>query len=200
MKKRWLIIIALALVACLVALVWLALRPDKTRETFAESISKTSGGPAFEVRVVVPRLARPLAGILPDWVVGKMDGTPSELRFDHTSSGAQIVSVGQNRLELRADSWDLLIETDSEGRVAPGTRMVFPLALGGRHVRLNCRPADRATGYLSTTQRPGSDQLGGTFIVELATCKNEDSGKAINWPPAPLTLRGSFAGSPQVRR
>lgn len=199
-KKRPLIIIALVFLACLALLVWFASRPDQTHGTIAENIAKTSGGPAFEVRVVVPRLARPLAGILPDWVVGKLDGTPSEVRFDHTTSGAQIVSVGQNRLELRAEGWDLLIETNSEGRVVPGTRLVFPLALGGRHVRLNCRPADRTTGYLSTTQRPGSNDLGGNFIVELATCKNEDSGKAINWPPSPLTVRGSFVSSSQVLR
>ena len=194
-KKRSLIIIALALLTCIAFLVWLASRADQTHEMIAESISNTSRGPAFEVRVIVPRLARPLAGILPDWVVRKMEGTPSELRFDHTSSGAQIVSVGQNRLELRADRWNLLIETDSEGRVAAGTRLVFPLALGGRQVRLNCRPADRATGYLSTTKRGGSDEVGGSFLVELANCKNEDSGKTINWPPAPLTVRGSFVGT-----
>jgi hypothetical protein len=61
-------------------------------------------------------------------------------------------------------------------------------------VRLNCRPADRATGYLRTTTRAGSDELGGSFLVELATCRNAESGKTINWPPASLTVRGSFVG------
>ena len=194
--KTSLIIIALALFACLACLVWLGSRPD---EPVAESVSDTSQGPSFEVRVVVPRLARPLAGILPDWVVGKLDGTPSELRFDHRSGGAQIGSVGHDRLQLSADGWDFFIETDGEGRVAPETRLVFPLALGGRQVRLSCRPADRANGYLSTTTRAGSDELDGRFLVELATCKNADSGKAIEWPPAPLTVRGSFEGLPHGR-
>ena len=198
-KKRLLIIGAFALLACLGFLVWLGSRSDKPGETVAPNFAETARGPAFEVRVIVPRLAQPLAGILPDWIAGKLDGTPSEVRFDHTSSGAQLVSVEQHRLELRADRWDLLIETDSEGRVAAGTRLVFPIALGGRHVRLNCRPADRPTGYLSTTPA-GSNEVGGSFLVELATCKNEDSGKAINWPPAPLTVRGSFVGPAQVRR
>jgi hypothetical protein len=198
--KTSLIIIALALLACLAWLVWLGSRLAEPDETVAESVLDTSQGPSFEVRVVVPRLARPLAGILPDWVVKKLDGTPSELRFDHRSRGAQIGSVGHDRVELRADGWDLLIETDGEGRVAPGTRLVFPLALGGRQVRLSCRPADRATGYLSTTTRAGSDELGGRFLVELATCTNADSGKAVNWPPAPLTVRGSFVGQPHGRR
>ena len=195
--KTSLIIIALALLAGLACFVWLRSRPDEPDEPVGESVSDTSRDPSFEVRVVVPRLARPLAGILPDWVVGKLDGTPSELRFDHTSRGAQIGSVGHDRLELRADGWDLFIETDGEGRVAPGTRLVFPLALGGRHVRLSCRPADRAIGYLRTTTRLGSEELGGSFLVELATCKNAESRKGIEWPPAPLTVRGSFVGPPQ---
>ena len=111
-----------------------------------------------------------------------------------------IGSVGHDRLELSADGSDLFIETDGEGRVAPGTHLVFPTGLGGRQVRLNCRPADRATGYLSTTTRAGSDELGGRFLVELAICKNAESGKTINWPPAPLTVRGSFVGPPPGRR
>lgn len=189
--KTSLILVVLALLGCLACVVWLGSRPD---ETVAESVLDTSQGPSFEVRVVVPRLARPLAGILPDWLVGKLDGTPSELRFDHTSRGAQIGSVEHDRVELRADGWDLFIETDGEGRVAPGTHLVFPLALGGRQVRLSCRPADRAAGYLNTTSRAGSDELGGSFVVELATCKNAESGKTVNWPPAPLTVRGSFVG------
>lgn len=192
--KTSLIIIVLGLLACLVWLVWLGSRPD---EPVAQSVSDTSRGPSFEVRVVVPRLARPLAGILPDWLVGKLDGTPSELRFDHTSRGAQIGSVGHDRLELSADGWDLFIETDGEGLVAPGTHLVFPLALGGRQVKLRCRPADPGIGSLRTTTRAGSDELGGSFLVELATCENAESGKLIEWPPAALTVRGSFDGLPQ---
>jgi hypothetical protein len=182
--KTSLIIIALALLACLV---WLGSRPD---EPVAGSGSDTSRGPSFEVNVVKPRIARPLFGLLPD----------EKLRFDHTSRGAEIGSVEPDRLQLTADGWDFFIETDGEGRVAPGTHLVFPLELGGRQVRLHCRPADRATGYLSTTTRAGSDNLDGRFLVELATCKNAESGKAIEWPPAPLTVRGSFEGLPHSRR
>jgi hypothetical protein len=195
--KTWVIIIVLTLVICLAGLVWLGLRPD---ERIGESVSDTSRGPSFEVRVIVPHGGLPLGGILPDWFVRKHDLTPRELKFDYTSPGAQIVNVGPDRLEFRADGWDLFIETDGEGRVAPGTHLVFPTGLGGRQVRLNCRPADRATGYLSTTTRAGSDELGGRFLVELATCKNAESGKTTNWPPAPLTIRGSFAGLPYGRR
>jgi hypothetical protein len=195
--KTSLIIIALALLACVVWLVWLGSRRDEPYEPVGESVSDTSRGPSFEVRVVMPRLGLPLGGILPDALVKKFDGTPRELRFDHTSRGAQIGSVGPDRLELRADGWDLFIETDGEGRVATGTHLVFPLGLGGRQVRLSCRPEDRATGYLRTTTRAGSDELGGSFLIELATCKNAESGKAIEWPPAALTVSGSFDGLPQ---
>lgn len=199
--KTSLIIIALALLAGFVCLVWLGSRPAKQdAEPVGASVSDTSSGPAFEVRVVMPRSGLPLGGILPDWLVKKHDLTPRELRFDHTSSGAQIVSIEQDRLEVRADGWDLIIETDGEGRVAPETHLVFPIALGGRRMRLNCRPADPATGYLRTTTRAGSDDLGGRFLVELATCKNAESGKATNWPPAALIVRGSFVGPLHGRR
>jgi hypothetical protein len=192
-RKTSLIIIALALLAGLAWLVWLGSRPD---EPVGESLSDTSGGPSFEVRVVMPRGGLPLGGILPDWFVKKLDGTPRELRFDHTSPGAKIGSVRHDRLELSADGWELFIETDGEGRITSGTHLLFPLGLGGRRLRLECRPADRATGYLRTTTRAGSDELGGRFLVELAICKNAESGKATNWPPTALTVRGSFVGLP----
>jgi hypothetical protein len=194
--KASLIIVALALLVCLVVL---RSRPDEPGEPVRESVSDTYRGPSFEVRVVIPRSARPLGGILPDWLVARLDGTPGELRFHHTSRGARIVSVGHDHLELSADGWDLFIETDAEGRVTPGTHLVFPLALGGRHLRLDCRPADRAVGYLRTTMRAGSGdidgRLDGRFVVELPTCKNAESGKVTNWPPAPLTVGGSFVGT-----
>jgi len=196
-SRKTLIIIAVALLAGIVWLVWLASRPDYA---VAENVLDTSQGPAFEVHVVVPRGGLPLGGILPDSFVRKHNLTPRELQFDNASPGAKIGSVEHDRLELSADGWELLVETDAEGQVAPATHLVFPTGLGGRQVRLDCRPADRAKGFLRTTTRAGSDELGGRFLVELATCKNADSGKTTNWPPAPLTVRGSFAGVPPVRR
>jgi len=204
--KTSLIIIALALVACLTFLVWLVSRPDELDQPVGESVSDTSRGPSFEVRVERPRIDRFLYGILPTKLEAKLFGG-GELRFDHASRGAKSGSVGHNRLELSADGWDLLIETDGEGRVAPGTRLVFPMELAEVQRTLRCRPADRATGYLRTTTRAGSDVLDGSFLVELATCENAETGKIIDteaggnpgqaWPSAPLTLRGSFHGLPQ---
>jgi hypothetical protein len=190
--KTSLIIIALALLVFLVGLVWLGTRPDEPDDLLGENVLDTSQGPSFEVRVIMPRLGLPLGGILPDWVVKKLDATPSELRFDHTSRDARISNIRHDRVELSADGWELFIESDGEGRVTPGTHLVFPLGLGGKQVRLNCRPADHAKGDLrTTTTRAGS---GGSFLIELATCKNAESGKDIEWPPAPLTVRGSFVG------
>jgi len=198
--KRSLIVIALTLVAFLAWIVWLGSRPTERDEPVDESISDTSRGPAFNVRVVVPRSGLPLGGILPDWLVKKIDGTPRELRFDSMSPGARIGSVEHDRVELSSDGWELFIETDGEGRISPATHLVFPTGLGGRQVRLNCGSADRATGYLRTTTRAGSDELGGRFFIELTTCKNAESGKYINWPPAPLTVRGSFVATLHSRR
>ncbi len=188
--KTSLTVIALALLGYLVVLGW------RSEEPGAASVSGTSRGPAFEVRVVKPPSARPLFGLLP----GGLFGLPaSELRFDHTNRGSEIGRVEHHRLELSADGWDLAIETDGEGRVTPETRLLFPVELADRLLTLRCRPADRASGYLRATPRPGSGELDGRFLVELATCENVGTGKTIEWPPAPLTVRGSFEGlrSPQ---
>lgn len=192
--KISLAIIAPALLACLVCIIWLGSRPDELNETVAQSVFNTSRGPSFEVRVITPRVGRPFGGILPDWFVKKLDGTPREIRSDHTSRGTHFGRIEPNHVELRADEWELSIETDSEGHIAPGTYLVFPLALGGRKLRLKCQPADRATGYLRTATRPDSNGLGGRFAIEFASCTNAESGKAINWPPGALTVRGSFVG------
>lgn len=192
-----LIIIALALLAGLAGLVWRGSRPD---EPFSGSISGTSGGPSFEVNVEKPRMDRFLGGILPTKLEAKLLG--GELRFDHASRGAKIGSAGPDRLELSADGWDLLIETDGEGRVAPGTRLVFPIEIAEKQWTLRCRPADSANGYLHATTRAGSDVLDGGFLVELARCEDAKTGKILDteaggnpgdaWPSAPLTLRGNF--------
>ena len=194
--KRSLIIVALALLACLVVL--LISGPD---EPVPASVSDTSRGPSFEVHVDKPRLARFLFGILPIKLEAKIFGNGGylETAFDHTSRGAEVGSVSHDRLELRAEGWHLLIETGAEGRVAQGTRLVFPIELAERQLTLRCRPADHPIGYLRTT-REGSDRLDGSFLVELATCENVETGGTIEWPPAPLTLRGSFNGLPLGRR
>lgn len=104
--------------------------------------------------------------------------------------------MAHNHIELKAESWTIVVETDNEGRITPVTHVVFPIGLGGRQLRLDCRPADSATGSLSTITQGNSDKLAGRFVVEVATCKNAQSGMTTNWPPAPLTVSGRFSGLP----
>ena len=186
MRRTSLIIIALVLLACFVVL---RSRPEKP---VTASVSATSRGPSFEVHVEKPLLNRPLWE-LPAGLLGVPARGP---RFDHTAPGAHIGSVGPGRLELSADGWDLLIEADGKGGVASGTRLVFPIELAETQRTLRCHPADRPSGYLRTTTQADSHALDGTFVVELANCENAETGKLIDWPSSPLTVRGSFEGLP----
>ncbi|MEO6393677.1 MAG: hypothetical protein ABIP75_17635 [Pyrinomonadaceae bacterium] len=185
-------VVALALVSSLVAL--LVLFRPRPPLPVAPNALDTSHGPAFDLRVEKPRQARPLFGILPTKVEEKLFGG-GELRFDNTRPGATVVRFSPDRLELRADGWDLSLVTDAAGRVTPETRLLFPIVLGEKQRALRCRPADFARGYLRTTK--GAVVSDGSFVVELAICENAESGKVIEWPPAPLTVRGSFAGLTQ---
>jgi hypothetical protein len=197
--KRSLIIIALVLVGCVVFLVWLAFRPD---DPLAGSISDTAGS-MFEVNVEKPRMDRALFGILPTKVEAKLFGV-DELRFGHASRGAKIGNVGPDRIELGAEGWDLRIETNGQGAIAPGTRLVFPIEIAEKQWTLRCRPADLAVGFLDATKRAGSEGFDGRFVVELAKCEDAKTGKILDmeaganpghaWPASPLTLRGTFKG------
>jgi hypothetical protein len=196
--KASLIIIALILLTGLAGLVWLVSRQDEP------VVASTSRAPAFEVNVEKPRRDRFLSGILPTKIEAKLIG--GELRFDHASRGAKVGSVAHNRLELSAEGWDLLIETDGKGGIAAGTRLVFPMEIAEKQWTLRCQPADQAVGYFNATTRPGSGQFAGRFLVELAKCADAETGEILDteaggdpgdaWPQAPLTLRGSFAGLP----
>ena len=197
--KASLIVVALALVACLV---WLVSRPS------GPNASDAPRGPSFEVRVEKPRMDRFLFGILPIKLEEKLLG--GELRFDHTSRGAEAGRVGPDLLELRAEGWGLLIEGDGRGGISPGTFLVFQIEIAEVRRSLRCRPADPAVGYLHADTRAGSDVLDGSFVVELANCINAETGKILDteaggspgdaWPQEPLTLRGSFQGLPPGRR
>jgi hypothetical protein len=205
--KTSLIIIGLALLACVACLMWLGSRPDDSDDLVASSGSDGSRGPLFVVNIEKPRMDRFLGGILPTRLEAYLFGG-GELRFDHASPGAKVGRVGLDHLELSADGWDLLIETNSEGAVAPGTRLVFPIEIAEKQWTLRCRPADRPVGYLRTARRTGSgeidDRLESRFLIELARCEDAKTGKILDmeaggnpgdaWPSSPLTLRGSFVG------
>jgi len=61
-------------------------------------------------------------------------------------------------------------------------------------LNFNCRPADLTIGYLHTTTRTISDEVEGSFQLEVSICKNAASGKTAAWPYQPLRVRGNFAG------
>ena len=189
-KKILGIIIGLALLlACIVVL---RLRSDKPVGQRVSETSRLIGGPAFEVQVGMPAFN---SGRAPWEIPGAILGYDHGPRFDQASPGAQVGTIAADRIELSADGgWDVLIETDSEGRLTQGTYVAFPVKLGGRALKFNCRPADLSVGYLHTTARPGSDEFDGSFQLEVAICKNAVSGKTAAWPYQPLKVRGSFAG------
>ncbi len=189
-KKILVIIIALAfLLACVIAL---RLRRD---EPVGPSVSETSlliGSPAFEVQVEMPAFN---SGRAPWEIPGVIFGYDHGPRFDQASPGAQVGKIAPDHIELSAaGGWDLLIETDGEGRLAQETHVAFPVKLGGRTLNFNCQPADLTIGYLHTTTLTGSDEVEGSFQLEVAICKNVASGKTAAWPYQPLRVRGNFAG------
>lgn len=189
--RNALITLALVVFAGLVALRLVA------DESFTPDIPGATDGPGFSVVVVKPLSSRPIFGLLPGGIIGL---PPSVLRFDQTSPGAEIVDVGDDRLELRADGWELVLVTDGAGQVAPGTHLVFSLELANRVRTLRCRPADEASGAFETGTREDSDALNGEFLFELVSSEDAETGKALEWPSRPLTVRGRFAGLPPGRR
>ena len=190
--KKILVIIIIALVLLLGCIVALRLRRDQPVRPSVSEASRLIGGPAFEVQVEMPAFN---SGRAPWEIPGVILGFDRGPRFDQSSPGAQVGKIAPDHIELSADNgWDLLIETDREGRLAPVTHVGFPVKLGGRSLRFNCRPADSTVGYLHTTARTGSDELEGSFQLEVTICKNAVSGKTAAWPYKPLKVRGNFAG------
>jgi hypothetical protein len=183
--KILLIVAGLALLLACVAV--LTLRRDRP---VAATVASTSD-PSFEVLVDWPLLTLRPPWEIPGIILGTRDRGP---RFNHTSAGAKIGSVTPNRLELSADGgWDLLIETDSNGQIAPSTRLVFPIDIGSRHLKFRCVPAERPVGHLDARTRANSDKLDGSFLIELPNCKNAESGKNTAGTPV-FTIKGSFKG------
>ena len=192
MRGKKILVIVIALALLLGCIVVLRLRRNKPVGPSVSEASRLIGGPAFEVEVEMPAFN---SGRTPWEIPGAILGYDRGPRFDQASPGARVGKIASNHIELSTDDgWDLLIETDRDGRLAQGTQVGFPVKLGGRPLRFNCSPADPAVGYLHTTARTGSDELEGSFQLEVATCKNAVSGKTAAWPYQPLKVRGNFAG------
>jgi hypothetical protein len=189
-KKILVIIIALALL--LAGIVALRLRREKPVGPSVSEISRLIGGPAFEVQVEMPAFN---SGRAPWEIPGVILGYDRGPRFDQASPGVEVFKIAPDHIELGAGGgWDILIKTDGEGRIAQGTRVAFPVKLGGRPLRFICRPAEPSVGYLHATARAGTDELEGNFQLEVAVCKNAVSGRTAAWPYQPLKVRGNFAG------
>jgi len=206
--KKGLILAALALLGVL------AVIGSRRDAPVAPSGSDPTQSPSFEVQVLKPRSALPLFGLVPS----DLFGTPGTLGFDASSPGAKIRNVGPGRIQLSADGWNLTIETDQEGKITSETHLVFQLALGGKDQNLRCRPESyrrslmerlrQGLGFQVASPSPGEDRssgrlhtretaegLSGNFQIEFGLCENALNGKTINWPPAPLTVLGSFSGA-----
>src|SRR5262245_27635506 len=172
-KKILALIISLALLlACISAL---RLRRDKPDGPSVSETSRLIGGPVFEVQVEMPAFN---SGRAPWEIPGVILGYDHGPRFDQASPGAQVGKIAPDHIELSADGgWDRMIETDGEGRLTQETHLAFPVKLGGRPLNFDCRPADLTVGYLHTTTRTSSDEVEGSFQLDVAICKNAVSGK-----------------------
>jgi hypothetical protein len=192
MRNKKILVIIIALALLLACIITLRLRRDTPLGPSVSETSRSIGGPAFEVQVEMPAFN---SGRAPWEIPGVIFGYDHGPRFDQASPGAMVGKIAPDHIELSADGgWDLLIETDGEGRLAHETHVAFPVKLGGRPLKFICRPADFATGYLHTTTRTGSDEVEGSFQLEVSICKNAASGKTAAWPYQPLRVRGNFAG------
>jgi hypothetical protein len=190
-KKTLLIIFGLVMLLACVGL--LRLRWSKPTAASVSEPLRTIGGPAFEVQVEMPLFNSGRAPWeIPGVILGYSDRGP---RFDQASPGANVGKIAPDHLELSAQGgWELFIETDREGRIGQATHVAFPVKLGGRPLRFNCRPSDPPVGYLHTNTRTGSDDLEGSFQLEITSCENAVSRKTAAWPYQPLKVSGSFAG------
>jgi hypothetical protein len=189
MRGKKILLIIIGLVLLLAAGLVLVLKWRSNRQ----NITSLAGAPdgSFVVQVEKPLLSLRAPWEIPRAIFGDRD---PDLRITHMSPGATFGFVGPKRLELSAnDGWDLVIESDGQGRVEETTRLVFPISFGGGHFKFNCRHADSKIGYFITT--PHADKLDGTFQLQLTQCMNVVSGKRTSGLP-PFPVRGSFKGLP----
>jgi len=187
-KKRLLIVVALALF--LAAVLPLLLRWRNNRLATGSVAGAPDG--SFVMQVEKPLFSLRAPWEIPRAIFGDRD---PDLRLTNLSPGAQFGAVTPKRLELAADGgWDLVIESDGQGKVLESTQMTFPISFGGGHFKFKCRHADSGAGYFNTSAR--EDRLDGTFLLRLTQCKNVVSGKNTAGLP-PFPVRGSFKGLPQ---
>ena len=186
MTGKKVLIVIVALVLLLAVLVLIIGRRRHQLNTV--SVADARDG-SFVMQVEKPLFSLRAPWEVPRAIFGDRD---SDLRISNMSPGVQLGSVTPKRFELSADGgWDLVIESDGEGRVLEGTRLVFPISFGGGQFKFNCRHIDSKTGHFTTT--PRGDKLDGDFLLQLTQCKNVKSGKNASGLPL-FPVRGSFKG------
>ena len=134
------IIVALALL--LAGIFGLRLRRDKPVGPSMSQTSRLIGAPAFEVQVEMPAFN---SGRAPWEIPGVILGYDHGPHFDQTSPGALIGKIAPDHIELGADGgWDLLIETDEEGKLAQrNTRRISSKTRGQTvEIHLSTRGSD----------------------------------------------------------
>ena len=185
-RKTFLIILGLALLlGCVLVFTF------RRESRVTQRAPLTSEGPWFEIAVEAPIFNSRPPWEIPGVILGTRERGP---KLNQNSPGVRIGNITTHRLELSAEGgWDFLIETDSEGRLTPATHIAFPIAIGGRPNKFDCRPADPPVGYLDT-KGADSGEIEGSFAVEVMRCINVKSGKTAQWPYSPLPVRGNFAG------
>jgi hypothetical protein len=194
MRGKRILLIIIALILLLPALVLMLRR--KREQSIAMTVASAQDG-AFLVQLERPAFAGRPIWELPRALFGDGD---RDYRFTETSPGAKIGVVEPTHLELSADNgWELVIESDGQGRVLPGTHLKFSLTLPGRILKLNCHTANQAVGHFVTLTRSNSDKLDGSFLFQLPECTNAMSGKTTAGLPT-FTVLGSFKGLPGVAR
>ena len=171
-------------IVILLSLTFNLYRPDSPLPTIPPG---TSSEPTFVVQVIRPREGLPLGGLLPP----ELFGVDAQLGFDSATEGAKH-SIGQERIELSADGWELKLVFDSDGRVTAETEIVFELIFEDRNRNVRCRPSDPTIGTLKINKLEKSGELSGDFDVELSNCEDAETGKPLGWPPKPFVLHGSF--------
>jgi hypothetical protein len=187
-KKKLLIIGVLTLFLAGLALLFLRWRSNQLSTT---SLTGAPDG-SFVLQIEKPLLSLRAPWEVPRAVFGDRD---PDLRLRQTSPGAKLGVVTPKRFELTADGgWDLVIESDGQGKILETTQMAFPMKISERYYKFRCRHADSGVGYFNTTTR--EDKLDGTFLLRLTQCKNVLSGKNTAGLP-PFPVRGSFKGLPQ---
>lgn len=178
---RWI----LGLFVLAVVLSLLLYRPDRPVDTITPG---SSSGPAFVVQIIRPRLSLPLGGILPP----QLFGVDSHLGFDHKSRGAAVGDVSENRIELGAESWAVVLVLDAGGKVTSESEVLFELTFEDELRLVRCRPADEGTHAFKTSMLADSTEISGHFDIDLTRCEDAETGESLGWPAETLVLHGSF--------